>query len=207
MTEVTFAPADRPALAKKVRQAVTSSRVFDRRSTQERAQFEEEAVGGINAYLTGDFDAYRQLRAEADVPYVDANAARDDWEAGCRSIHSALIGSDLPTVTVLVKDGERLANPKGVVGTFEIYNVIGGGNKARGPGDVANPIEARTDVVEVSIPARLTVQLPSGKLSEETFSGKLGVTLTRRPTDGRWIITGVRVSGIPNGASVSIPMI
>lgn len=68
----------------------------------------------------------------------------------------------------------------------------------RGEKDVADPVTARTDAIEVIIPGKL-------RGIDGEFVGRFGVVLARRPSDGQWIIISYTARGVPQEIRAALP--
>lgn len=178
-------------------------------SEKEALQASRRIAELVRLYADGGWEKYdTYLAGQQLVPWPSrAPGKRTDWSPQVRPLVGSSWRPATTTVETLYKHGEgSWESSYRRDGRTNVRAITGGRNGTRGPADVANPSEAKTDRVEVRVPGRFKGRDTTASTEEWVdFEGALAVQLTRRPSDGVWIVTGVGFADVPNGIAVSPP--
>ena len=208
-----YVDPERTTLAAAVSAAVRKGSIIPSLTSSDAGKIGSRAAEAIAVYTDQEggwveFDRFMltQGLTTPDTP----RAGRDEasWAARTATLRGTTVELEKVAVKPRVVRGRPLPNEPNVpmFASFSAFNAGPSGPAPRGSNDVADPLTAGATVVEVLVPARLrTRAVPGYTTGEEEFDGRIGLTMTKRPSDGEWILTGVSLRDVPNGQPVAVP--
>lgn len=149
----------------------------------------------LDAYTAGDVDQFKSMltsRGLTPDPRWEGEDADPAFLKACQTLLGAKLYPRDAKWIVLLEDGREAADaPKPddvAVGgvTYEGQYPVN-----RGPNDVRNPVAARTTQL------RLIIPMEAQNVEGRPMRCRIALTFTRRPSDGEWLVTGIRVEDVP----------
>lgn len=166
----------------------------------EREQMAAAVATALESLYSGTREQYDQLLRDLGLDPAQRGEREqrilEHRDAHTGTVRGQPVRPDQIDVRLAVAGGKLLQPPALKVGASMMAYTT---PAPRGPNDVLDPIAEGTEVAVISLPTQ--IRAADGTEHAAGF----GVQMTRRPSDGRWIVSGFVISDVPEGRPVVVP--